>query len=319
MTFPFRRGTSLGLCDWVVNIFVLPTLNCNPTSAKHATSSSNKKIVSSNVLARSRMSSANLKSKSVRMPSWKSTPALLAFRHQHPNANSKTNKNNRGLNQYTSLLHASPDTKQFSINTVVFNFFWPWYIRFKTHNIWSDTPCSLRVSHKLSHLTCQVPSTNPNFHPHWHIKWEGFVRYELCCKQAFFDASIGSESMLFFLVVPLPKLPPSHPTSDTQMLCIATWPQQLDESRMLILFPLFSGKHCGKHERMTVGHTARGKMKSPPQDDQLLRLARKLRLVLPPLYIQHMKRGKRCEGKKKTPSNASRIVLVTNSWFQKRI
>ena len=67
---PFWRSTSLGLCDWVVNTFVFRTFSCSLTSAKHVTSSSNKNVVSSNVLAKRRISSANLKSKSVRMPSW---------------------------------------------------------------------------------------------------------------------------------------------------------------------------------------------------------------------------------------------------------
>ena len=52
-TCPFRRGTSLGRCDWVVKIFfAVPTFNCNPTSAKHVTNSSNKNFVASNVLAK---------------------------------------------------------------------------------------------------------------------------------------------------------------------------------------------------------------------------------------------------------------------------
>ena len=100
ITCPFLRGTSLGLCDWVVNIFVFPTFKCSPTSAKHVTSSSNKNFVSSNVFAKRRISSANLKSKSVCMPSWKSMPALPTFRRQHPSATSKTHENNRGLNTH---------------------------------------------------------------------------------------------------------------------------------------------------------------------------------------------------------------------------
>ena len=52
ITYPFRRGTSLGLCDWVVKIFVFFTLTCSPTSAKHVTSSSKKNFVSSNVFAK---------------------------------------------------------------------------------------------------------------------------------------------------------------------------------------------------------------------------------------------------------------------------
>ena len=43
---PFWRSTSLGLCDWVVSTFVFRTFSCSPTSAKHATSSSNKNFVS---------------------------------------------------------------------------------------------------------------------------------------------------------------------------------------------------------------------------------------------------------------------------------
>ena len=100
MTRPFGKGTSLGLCDWVVNIFVFPTFKCSPSSAKHLTSSSNNNFVSANVLAKRRISSANLKSKSVCMPSSKSIPALPTFRRQHPSAISKTHENNRGLNTH---------------------------------------------------------------------------------------------------------------------------------------------------------------------------------------------------------------------------
>ena len=97
---PFRRSTSLGLCDWVVSTFVFRTFSCSPTSAKHVTNSSNKNVVSSNVFAKKWISSANLRSKSVRMPSWKSTPALPTFRRQHPRAPSRTHENNRGPNTH---------------------------------------------------------------------------------------------------------------------------------------------------------------------------------------------------------------------------
>ena len=56
---PFRRSTSLGLCDWVVNTFVFRTFSCSPTSAKHVTSSSNKNVVSSNVFAKRRAKRAH--------------------------------------------------------------------------------------------------------------------------------------------------------------------------------------------------------------------------------------------------------------------
>ena len=55
-------GNLLGLWDWVLKIFVFRTLNCSPTWAKRIISSSSRNCVSSNVFAKRRISSANLRS-----------------------------------------------------------------------------------------------------------------------------------------------------------------------------------------------------------------------------------------------------------------
>lgn len=57
-------------------------------------------FVSSNAFAKRVISSANLTSKSVRMPLCKSTPRFLTSQHQHPKATSKTHENNRGVNTH---------------------------------------------------------------------------------------------------------------------------------------------------------------------------------------------------------------------------
>ena len=78
--------------------------------------------------------------------------------------------------QYTSLLHAFPDTKRISISIVVFN---PPHLAIRNapqtqqHVI---GPCSLGVSHKYSICRCQILSTNS--HPQSTVahQVQGFCR-----------------------------------------------------------------------------------------------------------------------------------------------
>ena len=53
--------------------------------------------------------------------------------------------------------------------------------------------------HKFFSFACVKCLRQMQTHnPHWHMERKGFVKHEVCCKQVLFDASIGSESMLFF-------------------------------------------------------------------------------------------------------------------------
>ena len=121
---PFETSTSLGLCDWVVGTFIFRTFSCSPISSKHVTSSS--PVRPQTFFAKRRISSANLRSKSVRMPLWKFKAALPTFRRQHPKATSRTHGNNRGLNTHPChtpplIQHGSPSVLLSSMRPLCHN------------------------------------------------------------------------------------------------------------------------------------------------------------------------------------------------------
>ena len=153
--------------------------------------------------------------------------------------------------QYKSLLPASPDTKLISISTIAFMssicLVRLRAVHRKTNKIWWYTPYLLRAFLKfffprsfflqglgfgllywsvsrLSHLTLTNPKKrNPNWQSTLADQVEGFCQAQRLLQAGLLRCVYRPGIHAVLLVVPRPKVVPSHPAPDMQMFCITVW------------------------------------------------------------------------------------------------